>query len=211
MSAAVVTMTAMMCMVASAVTALALVWIINRTKNRKKPDSGDDGEEPTTGCSGEWRKGGVVSLYNVYDPKDGSGSVAGLTFKPKSQFYKDVNVVAVIDRDWGDRKFQDVEIRIKSSGMEGAPPFVATVLDYCSDKDCGGGAGQGCCTRNLSRAKEFAGVENKDAALFDVEQQTLQRVLGNLWPTAKNKGVMNAEYRYCNRKRSPADYSKYKP
>lgn len=163
----------------------------------------------SSGCSGAWMKGGVLTYFDVMDPKDGNGRVAGLPFKPKPQFYKDVNVVSVIDRDWNAHKMKDVEIRFKTDGIN-ANPFVASVLDFCSDKDCGSGDSVGCCTRNLSLAKQFAGVEKNNAALFDVEQQTLQRVLGSAYSVAQDKGVMNVEYRFCNRRHSADEYSKYK-
>lgn len=200
-------------------------WVGFCPGNQKENDStgtapGPSGNDGSTGpseggeCSGDWKKGGVLSYYDVTDPVDGGGWLAGLNFKPSSKLFDEVNVVSVLERDWNKHKYGRVDLRFRKTNdadaaLESAPVFTADMLDYCSNNDCADD-NKGCCTRNAGKAKEFAGVDEANAALFDVEQRTLQRVLGDKWSIARDQGLMNVEYRFCDDKQKASKYNKYK-
>jgi hypothetical protein len=167
-------------------------------------------------CRGEWKKGGVLTFYDVNHPSDGKGSVAGLDFKPVEEMYEKENVVSVIDKHWKGDQFKYVDLRfVKTPGafqdakLNQTKVFTAKILDYCADDDCGG-TKKGCCSSNLKFAKTFAGVDSSKAKLFDVEQQTLKRALGSAnWPLAEDAGVMNVEYKICD-SFPKSSFTKYK-
>jgi len=202
-----------------AIVAIGIAVLVTR-KNASAP-SNTRGAAPTTSgqggvCTGPWKKGGVLSFYDVFDPVDGDGSVAGLDFKPSKTVYDKENVVSVIERDWKKHRYNSVDIRFvktpgtsQSTELDKVPVFTSKILDYCSDKDCGSGDTLGCCTRNLNLAKAYAGVPASSAALFDVEQRTLKRVTGSLFAKADAAGSMNVEYRIC-KPFSKSSLSKYK-
>lgn len=214
--------------VASIIIAGAGFYLYRREKKKKETETSSPGPLPASSasgggglqdggkCPGEWKKGGVLTFYDVNHPKDGNGSVAGLDFKPVPSMYQKENVVSVVKRDWGRDKFRQVDLRFNKTPeafqdvkLNQVPVFTAKVIDYCDDKDCGGTT-TGCCSSNLSFAKKFAGVESSKAMLFDVEQQTLKRAVGStLWPFAEEAGVMNVEYKICDPV-SKNTFNKYK-
>ena len=228
----------MMCALVTAVVAGGIGFYLYNTNKKKKkgapgppgengPPSGSTPESNTGGtvpavqvqdggrCQGEWKKGGVLTFYDVNHPSDGNGRVAGLDFKPVPSMYEKENVVSVIDKDWKGDQYKYVDVRFVKTPeafqdvkLNQTKVFTAKVIDYCSDKDCGG-TKDGCCSGNLKFAKTFAGVESSKAKLFDVEQQTLKRAVGELWPLAEDAGVMNVEYKMCDSFPKSA-FSKYK-
>lgn len=162
-------------------------------KNKNKSSGG------TGAGGGEWKSGGALSFYDVTDPKDGSGYVAGMDNKPKKEFFQNISVIAVqgphdgsvrkcrptsgqID-DWSKHKYHNVDVRIK-----GGPTFTATIFDYCNDCDCGSGDSVGCCTRNR---RKFS----TPGYLLDLEMTAAKRVLGSRASEIIEKGVVEVDYR----------------
>ena len=163
----------------------------------------------TAGCEGgTWKSGGALSFYDVLDPKDGSGSVAGMDGKPSPDFFKNVNVVSVQGaatkckkyagevNDWKSLKHHDIEVRLKGSDKT----FRTSVWDFCSDCDCGSGDKVGCCTRNRQ-------TYTKPGFLLDLEINSAKRLLPE---SVIKKGVVEVDYRVCPKAFDPAPFvSKY--
>lgn len=195
-------------------------YLLYKKKNKGTTPSGGGSSNASGGdssgmCSGEWKKGGVMTFYDVFHASDGDGSVAGLDFKPVKSMYDKENVVSVIDKDWKTQQFKYADLRLvrtptsqQDASLDAVNPFTVKIIDYCSDKDCGGAA-KGCCSGNLKYAKKFANVDR--GMLFDVEQRTLQRAVGSsLWSKVDDAGVLNVEYRLCDKKVPKSYFDKYK-
>lgn len=159
------------------------------TKNTNNAPPSNQGTPSYKGkCSGPWKDGGAMSWYDVFDPVDGSGSVAEL-YKPNKKFFDEVNVVSVHSEDWAHDKYKNIDVFVSHDGWNG-PGFSLIASDYCSDKDCAGDE-KGCCTRNKKQFSKTTGY------LLDVEQRTAARALGSQWPKFKDIGVLKVKYRLC--------------